>query len=60
MGFFDWLSWGLDWCPVIGEAKAVLELFTGKDLTFLSQAWLFHPPINGRFYIKRWAQKVNY
>lgn len=32
MGFFDWLSWGLDWCPVIGEAKAVLELFTGKDL----------------------------
>ena len=32
MGFFDWLSLGLDWCPYIGEVKAVLELFTGKDL----------------------------
>ena len=32
MGFFDWLSWGLDIVPGIGEAKAILELFTGKDL----------------------------
>ena len=32
MGFFDWLSWGLDIIPGIGEAKAILELFTGKDL----------------------------
>ena len=32
MGLLDWLSLGLDFCPVIGEAKAILELISGKDL----------------------------
>ena len=32
MGFFDWLSLGLDFCPGIGEVKAILELIAGKDL----------------------------
>ena len=32
MGFLDWLSLGLDICPGIGEAKAILELISGKDL----------------------------
>ena len=32
MSDFEWLSWILDICPGIGEAKAVLELISGKDL----------------------------
>ena len=32
MSDFEQLSWILDICPGIGEAKAVLELISGKDL----------------------------
>lgn len=31
MGLFDWLSLAIDLIPGIGEIKAVLELFSGKD-----------------------------
>ena len=31
MGFFDWLSLGIDFIPGIGELKAILELLSGKD-----------------------------
>ena len=32
MGRLDWLSLVLDFCPGIGEVKAILELISGKDL----------------------------
>jgi hypothetical protein len=35
MSGLDWLSWFLDYCPGVGEVKAVLELIIGKDLLTL-------------------------
>ena len=32
MSGLDWLSWFLDFCPGVGEVKAVLELIIGRDL----------------------------
>ena len=41
MGWFDWLSLALDFCPGIGEAKAILELISGKDLVTKEDLNLF-------------------
>ena len=32
MSALDWISLGLDFCPVVGEVKSLLELIIGKDV----------------------------
>lgn len=41
MGLLDWLSFGLDVIPFVGETKAVLELISGKDLVTKEELDLF-------------------